>query len=305
MSHFSVLVIGADVTAQLAPFHEFESTGVDDEYVKTVDITEEARAKYEKRDEEDLGKTFIDWVKGWYGYDEVSPADYPDTAKLHKHGYVRQYHDGAVKVFDRTNPNAKWDWYQVGGRWSGFLKLKTGAKGELGERSLLDNSPDTRAGYADVARKGDVDFAAMRDQAGVEAGDLWNYVQALTGGETWESWDAVRDRIGLANDGDDAREFYWNQPAVKKLKADPQKRFNWHVDDGLSGTREEYVAAARDNAVSTYAVVKDGEWFGQGEMGWFGMSRDELTAAEWNRKFNELIDSLPDDTLLTVVDCHI
>lgn len=45
-----------------------------------------------------------------------------------------------------TNPNGKWDWYQVGGRWCGSLKLKRGFKPTpdmYGEPSLLiDKSID-------------------------------------------------------------------------------------------------------------------------------------------------------------------
>ena len=46
MSHFSVLVIGENVDEQLAPYHEFECTGEDNQYVQPIDRTEEARAKY-------------------------------------------------------------------------------------------------------------------------------------------------------------------------------------------------------------------------------------------------------------------
>lgn len=43
MSHFAVLVVG-EVEHNLAPFHEFECTGTDNEFVQDVDQTEEARA---------------------------------------------------------------------------------------------------------------------------------------------------------------------------------------------------------------------------------------------------------------------
>lgn len=46
MSHFSVLVVGDNVEVQLAPYHEFECTGRDDQYVQEIDETEEARAEY-------------------------------------------------------------------------------------------------------------------------------------------------------------------------------------------------------------------------------------------------------------------
>lgn len=48
MSHFAVLVAGKDPEALLAPFHEFECTGQDDEYVKDIDITESARSEFDQ-----------------------------------------------------------------------------------------------------------------------------------------------------------------------------------------------------------------------------------------------------------------
>jgi len=48
MSHFAVLVVGENVDEQLAPYHEFESTGENDQYVVDVDKTEEARLDYKQ-----------------------------------------------------------------------------------------------------------------------------------------------------------------------------------------------------------------------------------------------------------------
>ena len=48
MSHFTVMVIGDNVDEQMAPYHEFECTGDDNEYVQDIDRTEEARKEYEK-----------------------------------------------------------------------------------------------------------------------------------------------------------------------------------------------------------------------------------------------------------------
>lgn len=57
MSHFSVMVrvpaktpasyIEKAVAKMLQPFHEFECTGVDDEYVQNIDETVAALASYE------------------------------------------------------------------------------------------------------------------------------------------------------------------------------------------------------------------------------------------------------------------
>ena len=52
MSHFTVLVVtnekptGEVLEKALAPFHEFECTGVDNEYVQDIDVTEKLRKEY-------------------------------------------------------------------------------------------------------------------------------------------------------------------------------------------------------------------------------------------------------------------
>lgn len=55
------------------------------------------------------------------------------------------------------NPNRKWDWYQIGGRWQGMLKLKKGAKGRAGSKSLLDTHKTGDPLGTDIAYLKDVD----------------------------------------------------------------------------------------------------------------------------------------------------
>ncbi len=40
-------------------------------------------------------------------------------------------------------------------------------------------------------------------------------------------------------------------------------------------------------------------------MGWFGSVIGEKDEETWNSMFSKLIDELPDETPLTVIDCHI
>ena len=51
--------------------------------------------------------------------------------------------------------------------------------------------------------------------------------------------------------------------------------------------------------------MKDGEWFESGEMGWFGMSRNDKDPDDWNAEFTKMFDALPEDTVITLVDCHV
>ncbi len=51
--------------------------------------------------------------------------------------------------------------------------------------------------------------------------------------------------------------------------------------------------------------MKHGEWYERGSMGWWCTVVDEKPLAEWSTEVKSLLKDLPEDTLLTVIDCHI
>jgi hypothetical protein len=383
MSHFTVLVIGDNVEEQLAPFHEFECTGIDNQYIQEIDQTEEAREAYntnttrrykhvtpkfplgklydpyldrfyrepttEEQKKVGLGsgcgdgiswtskdwgdgrgyrakvhflpegweevevptkdvKMFSEYIEGWYGHVPVKFGRKPDLSKKHKYGYTLLDANGEViKTVDRTNPNSKWDFYQIGRRWNGFFMLKPNHDGTLGTASLICKmDPDYKspeAGRADQCLKGDIDLEGMRDEAGQKAADRYDLFTSLTAPHPpIVPWDTIRTKHG---DGhiDAAREEYHDQPGVKALHAN--KDAAWFETEEFACSREEYIDKARKTAISTFAVIKDSVWYERGSMGWWGIVTDEKDTNEWQDKFFSLINDLPDNTLLTLVDCHI
>jgi ferredoxin len=69
-----------------------------------------------------LIKTFAQYLKDNNGLKIVPFGTSPDLRELHKYGWVEVDENGEVtKVIDRTNPNKKWDWWKLGGRWTSFL----------------------------------------------------------------------------------------------------------------------------------------------------------------------------------------
>lgn len=62
-----------------------------------------------------------------------------------------------------SNPNTKWDWYVVGGRFLGLLIARPGKTGELGVPGVFGGSPE--AGSFDSMKVEDIDFNAMRERA--------------------------------------------------------------------------------------------------------------------------------------------
>lgn len=198
----------------------------------------------------------------------------------------------------------KWDWYELGGRWTGFFKLKPGAEGEIGSPGVF--TQDAAAGHVDQCLKSAIDIDGMRDEAAAKALERWDAFRTIATQEQIDAftpWDKICDKYSR-EDIDKAREEYHAQELSKTVKASGVDRFAWGFDDVLC-TREEMERRARANALSTFAVLYKGVWYERGEMGWWGCVSNEKGEDVWSEEFTKLFDSLPEDTLLSIYDCHI
>lgn len=54
-----------------------------------------------------------------------------------------------------------------------------------------------------------------------------------------------------------------------------------------------------------FAIVKEREWYESGKMGWWAVVTNEKDPHVWDEEVKKLIAELPQDTLITMVDCHI
>lgn len=296
MSHYTVTVITETrpdtsiITNALAPFHEFECTGHDDQYVQSINILDEIRKDYDKYLVEEYNEcppgegfsSLVEFVDGYHGYKVLYDDDEPKAD--HKYGWYRMRNGEVVEVIRRTNPNSKWDGWNVGGRWRNFFLLKDG-------------------NYSSFAKKSDIDIEKMRDVAGEKAGKRWDTIHAVVG-DYMESYRLWEDFLAQYEDIDKCRELYRNQAAVKALNASniDDKYFVNLGDFAIS--RNEYMENARRSAFQTFAILNaDGEWMERGDMGWWACVSNENT--EWQSEFDKVIDNVPDHYWLTIVDCHI
>lgn len=212
--------------------------------------------------------------------------------------------DGVVGSMCTYNPDSKWDWYSVGGRWRGSLPLKAGkGSGRLGEPGVMMDANDLMyANGVDVARLGDIDFDFMRQHAISTAKARWEQVaEALDGRSLPELPDDKADREVWQ------REF-WRTPVVEAVTEalgnpfmiSPQE-IKAMVDDP-----DAYIARCGNDAVCSYATLTEDGWLEPGRMGWFGMSSDTPQSRDdYAVKVNELLSSLPADTMVWQIDYHI
>jgi len=275
MSHFTVLVVGDNPEQQLEPFNEnLEVTP----YFEPVDM--EDMAEYYKV--KPTAEALRNYVFAWTGYAPIEQGD--------KLGYMCTY-----------NPSSKWDWYSLGGRWTGFFKVKPGAQAKVGEPGVFDNSADP--GTADQLRLQDIDWEAMHEEAEIMAHCMYTEMELNTAGleRPAEAWIQCRERF---DNIDEAREAFhknaWVAVAGKATFADPVEHYCI-----LNGGRDTFVKKAKHSVGVPFAVLMDGVWYERGSMGWWGAVSGEQDMDEWCIQVDQLMRDLPGDTLVSLYDCHI
>ena len=439
MSHFPLMVLhdkDADLEALLQPWHEYECTGIEDQYVVWVDEhdkfmeeynTDTRRAyyfqdgftipeglkvlnnkyllPYASENTHLFGYTVSEWeaktilgtsafgsgshngiryhtnhgengttVYIYYKDDELKEKGIVEAQVSHKDLYsfdefMRDYHGYEDENLQegrwgrKTNPNKKWDWWTVGGRWSNFIKMKPVlslpmegvVNSELGfsltelmalytisvekpdkfvsilskfgpkasqvkkaVQSIYDVSyikplqgNDRKKGYGDSAFKKDIDFEGIVKVAELEAGALFDkFWELVKDNPIAEHWRTVLDRV-RSNGGtvEDARTEYHDQPMIKAMRS--TKDFMWDdyehfiLKPESDDHRTAFIEHRKCVSFSTFAVVKDGQWFQRGDMGWWGIVSNEQLEYDWDSKVLELLENTDDETVVTICDCHI
>lgn len=219
--------------------------------------------------------------------------------------------DEAGKFYELStyNPKSKWDWYTVGGRWTGFFKLKAGKHGGVGEPGAfgLQGRQESRikGGFVDRALKGDIDWEAMRAEARKEANKHYDELEAALNGQALPPRFSDFMKENFPKDLAGARKAFNDLPVVKALDAAGIHTFMDDYQDLYGPDRAAYVERAAKSVGVTFAVLKNGEWHEKGHMGWFGCVSGEKKEEDWEAAFWKLLEDVPDTELLTVVDVHI
>ncbi len=295
MSHFAVLVIGDNVEEQLTKYDE---NIVMPKYVK---YTKEQLIEKEKQEIEE-------YKNGTYAEYLADPVKYAENVNNENHlKYLREdfpkklemndeeIYQSAIKyyepedlgpngeVYSTYNPDSKWDWYEVGGRWAGTIAVKDGV--EIDEPNFSwgwrdeDKDKVISEGYmTDSAYVKDIDFSKMHRTEEDYQSSIRYWELIVEGAEPKNEEEKERIKFSFYKP-----EFYLSRYKNKETYAKCRSSF------------------------SMWAVVKDGVWYEKGEMGWWAMSSETNDeAVDWEMNFfDRFIKDLPEDTLVTVVDCHI
>lgn len=130
MSHFTVLVVDTknekSVDEWMDPFFE----GLEED--RLLDWSVQDVLKYFKEHNVDFPYDHVD---------ESNLVEYLERAEELE--FDTSEHDNEGNLYYLGNKNAKWDWYQIGGRWPNMLKKLDGTRCDECEVKDLDLSLDT------------------------------------------------------------------------------------------------------------------------------------------------------------------
>lgn len=309
------------VQAKLQPFHEYECTGRKDQYVIEVDETDEKLKEYNidtmdvvMFDNKFYGSKYSKqcerfWNRGYSSSDSklVLPEGYTLRENVHCSevytfkeylkdwlGYELdgKYSDYRAERFYRyTNPNSKWDWWTIGGRWSDHFLGKDGVKYDIIKVKDWDLDTPMKE-VLDIHTK----FYDKYEASGLDEIEFisWSDCRTMFDGD----WTKIR-------------EFYWGQEYIKKLTElfstnEEEEKYSWVLHDPTAFykiSRDSYMKARYYNIVGSFVILFDGKWVEKGDMGWFGMSSNEK--ADWDETYLDKIKNFDDNDYLVLVDCHI
>lgn len=373
MSHASCLVVTDfepdenTLAPILQPWHEFECTGIDDQYVQEIDVTEETRKDYATHTKmmvrltsgemvyaysdrffrdptpeeakrigpiagtgfaggvsftsKDWGdgrgyrtkthyipegaeeiqvpvadlESFADWACGWCGYKQLPTSDTTDLSKAHKYGFVQVDHKGRVtRIIRRTNPNKKWDWWQIGGRFSGLLRTTARHAEPCNTAMRADLDLFAMKAARSAERVGWVRKCCARAKRSQNEMSLALWV-ANGAHEAWLALPEPKPR------GVEYHDWLAARGPNEALLAD-FSRANFSLPELAPGeTLSNWLA--NPPALETWAMVLNGEWHEGARLLMFG-ARDG-DRADWPQRFAELFDQIRSDQWLTVIDYHI
>lgn len=285
MSHYTVLVPAADeeeLAEKLLPYYEYGCSYDMDERIKPwLEFRVEIAKDDVLAEVERLKQEYPDEYSSWKSPELILQAAHGGEFNL----------NGDLGYWQ--NPNKKWDWYSIGGRWTGSLFMKSDENGVLapvheaiyeemaghGEPGLM-TEPCSRIDRVDFAPAELIDWEAMREQAAERAAKRYDAYHSAKS-EHGDDNKALHSALCQAG-------YFLDKNEVEELESE---------------TRESLKEKERQDALFFAFIDLDGKWHERGRMGWFAIVTDEQDS--YPADFWKFVESLPDEQRIYVVDCHI
>lgn len=331
MSHFSVLVrVPHDVThgaiktavgGLLLPFKESGCGDTDPPELARLLVFEDTEDQDREDYETGSASVFIDpagvphskygdqfrrWYRASFTTEYICPAGwtvdehYPKakmwpTFEEYQLDYCGMKRDERTGRYGRWhNPHQKWDWFEIGGRWS--------------------NDIFARSGPANFARICEIDWDRMESEAGAVF-ETWadSYLGLADGTDKSHPFEGPRARaleldLVQCKNADELTEEERNPVRYALKKWDRELTPGVARYDVIRILSRPELEQYRVAFMPGFAFLDANGWHENGEMGWFGMSHGGSGTGllDFKRATYDAIRNTGNETdWLVVVDCHI
>ncbi len=266
MSHYAVLVLHKEdqnINTLLAPYNENLEV---EPYLKLTfdEVIKKIKDEYEY--EYDNNCTEQELIK-----------DYADDW-----GYIL-LNDGLYSTY---NPNSKWDWYEIGGRFSKRLELT-----EEGRIYTVSKCEKEYNIDIDVDLREDSDYMRYVNSAPIRYIKWFHYLTEEEKNKIRRWWE-INIYDAPLKEGEEKDKYLFYNP----------KYYERRYRDAETDIKVQ-------ETIKFFAVITpDGKWHAPSNMGWWactdGEPEDEL---QWDLDFYDkfIEPNLNSDLICTVVDCHI
>ena len=280
MSHYTVAVITDKLNKigeMLAPYSENMEVEpyVDETKEAIINSAKERKERVLQRKEkgEELDKYDIEYLNANTDEELYKLQIYEDESYDKNGNHLTTY-----------NPNSKWDWYEIGGRWNKILLVKEEVKDieegtpSWGNLDSINKKAPEGFKWVTGAKIKDIEF-----EKAIEFNNTYN--------KSIRFWELYVEGQKPQNEEEKEMikwEIYRKEYYIERYE-----------------TKENY---AKINSIfTTWALLDEKGWHEKGEMGWFAIANDtkdsELLFIE---KFTETIQKPENqDKYLVIVDCHI
>jgi len=266
MSHYAVLVIhkqNQEIEELLTPYSE---------HIEVAPYKYKTRQEVIKYMKEHV-VPYNDYMKNYS--DEELVDWYVDNYSSYSIG-----EDG--DIYSTYNPDSKWDWWTIGGRFSGSLTLTDEALAQC-EKEYIDNwGFKIEEEYRDEYRT--VDSAPIKDIQ-------WDTPLTEKEKNNLRRWWEINVEGSELRYGEEKDEFFiWKPEYYKERYKDA----------------DTYIKV--QECVNFHAVITpDGVWHEASKMGWFACTDgDPKNELRWDLEFKDrFINGANPELIATVVDCHI
>lgn len=224
---------------------------------------------------------------------------------------------------------SRWDWWVVGGRWTGLLQIKVDKLEEAKKymrngRPGVFTEPNEDRSRCDACLKKYIDFDGMRMEEHTRATTNWKRYRELQEikptdkeFEEWKQWytDADKKRKVQTSNHIEPKEQYYGIKTIGIQRVLDWKDKEWEAglcmveqkwhDRVMSMSQDKFAEEESYQAITYAFVDQDGRWHESARMMMFGCSDPDTEMPDYAETYWQWIANLDDDQMLYVVDCHV